>query len=78
MMTPAEFKAIRRSLGLSLEGTARLFRMGKYGRRNVIRWEQGQQDIPGWAAFIFEAYRDGLPEAASFNPRYCRSRKPPQ
>ena len=53
-MSPDAFKTIRHDLGLSQRGTAKLFRMGFHGYRNVQRWEAGDQDIPGWATLIME------------------------
>ena len=58
-MTPIEFRTIRNELGLSLKGTARLFRMGAHGYRNIQRWEAGEQDIPGWAGLVFDILRRG-------------------
>ena len=58
-MTPDTFKNIRNPLGLSQRGTARLFRMGQNGWRNLQRWESGDQDLPWWASFIITAYNDG-------------------
>ena len=43
-MTPAEFKAIRRALGLSCQGMAD--RLGVASGRTVRRWEAGTREIP--------------------------------
>ncbi len=44
-MTPADFKAIRRDLGLSAQAMAR--GLGVSDGRTVRRWEAGDRDIPG-------------------------------
>ncbi len=44
-MTPAEFKAIRRGLGLSAQAMARA--VGVSDGRTIRRWEAGDRDIPG-------------------------------
>ena len=44
-MTPAEFRRIRRALGLSAQGLARLLQVSD--GRTVRRWEAGDRDIPG-------------------------------
>ena len=62
-MTPERFKSIRLKLGLSQRGAASLLRMGKHGYRNVQRWEYGVQDIPGWAALVWNILESGeLPD----------------
>ena len=44
-MTPDEFKAARKALGLSTEGFARLVQV--QSGRTVRRWELGERDVPG-------------------------------
>ncbi len=48
-MTPQEFEAARKQLGLSETALARLF---KVGDRTVRRWEDGEKDIPGPAQVL--------------------------
>ncbi len=49
-MTPIELKTIRRRLGLSAQGVARLLRVSD--GRTVRRWEAGDRDIPGPAKVL--------------------------
>lgn len=49
-MTPSEFKAGRRGLGLSQSALARLF--GVQSDRTVRKWECGERDIPGPAKVL--------------------------
>ena len=49
-MTPTEFRAGRKQLGLSQNALARLFRVS-HGR-TVRRWECGERDIPGPAVVL--------------------------
>lgn len=66
-MTPEDFKKERQRLGLSLNGVAELFRMGKHGNRNVHRWERGDTPLPGWAALIMEIVSTGkVPDLEAF------------
>lgn len=51
-MTPADLKAIRRDLGLTAEGFARLVRVSS--GRVVRRWEAGDAPIPGPVVVILE------------------------
>ncbi|KKN04927.1 hypothetical protein LCGC14_1092430 [marine sediment metagenome] len=44
-MTPTEFRAGRKQLGLSQNALARLFRVS--AGRTVRRWECDERDIPG-------------------------------
>ncbi len=47
-MTGEEFKALRRAMGLSLEGLADALEMtGANAARTVRRWETGEYEIPG-------------------------------
>tara|TARA_Y100001963_G_scaffold27757_1_gene37755 strand:- start:845 stop:1054 length:210 start_codon:yes stop_codon:yes gene_type:complete len=51
-MTPKEFKATRRDLGLSLAEVADAFRVES--DRQVRRWETGERDIPGPAQVLMD------------------------
>lgn len=44
-MTPAEFKAARKALGLSANAMAEALKVSD--GRTIRRWESGQRDIPG-------------------------------
>ena len=44
-MSPQEFRTIRRALGLSAEGCARV--LGVSAGRTIRRWEAGSREIPG-------------------------------
>lgn len=58
-MTSSELKSIRRALGLSAEGFAKLVRVES--GRTVRRWEaegDGARDIPGPVVVIATALRD--------------------
>lgn len=46
-MTPAEFRAARKALGLSANGMAEALRLGKGGGRTVRRWEAGDVPVSG-------------------------------
>lgn len=46
-MTPADFRAARKSLGLTQHGLAEVLRMGKWGFQSVAKWENGEVPIPG-------------------------------
>lgn len=48
-MTPAELKAAREALGLSLSGLAKALRLGKTGRDTVRAWEADDniRGVPG-------------------------------
>ena len=48
-MTPADLRAARQSLGLTLSGMARALRLGKCGRDTVRAWESdaNARGIPG-------------------------------
>ena len=53
-MQPSDFKKSRESLGLTSQGLARLFRMGKSYGQAIGKWEAGEIPIPGWASLIME------------------------
>jgi transcriptional regulator with XRE-family HTH domain len=63
-MTPAEFKSIRKSLGLSTVAMGRA--LGYEGEDNTVsvtvrRYESGGRPIPPWIARLAEMYgRHGL------------------
>lgn len=47
-MTPKQFKASRKQLGLSARGLADALEMdGKWADRTIRRWERGEQPVPG-------------------------------
>ena len=48
-MTPAEFRAARKALGLTQKGLAEALRMGKHGWQSVSKWEGDSFEgaIPG-------------------------------
>ncbi|KKL62126.1 hypothetical protein LCGC14_2188280 [marine sediment metagenome] len=49
-MSPEQFRAGRKQLGLSQNALARLFRV--FDGRTVRRWECGERDIPGPAVVL--------------------------
>lgn len=49
------FRSARRSLGLSVNRCAEILRVGA---RNVMRWEDGERDIPGPAKALLELLLD--------------------
>lgn len=53
IMTPAELKSARHTLGLSAEGFAQLMRV--QSGRTVRKWEAGDRDIPGPVEVLTEA-----------------------
>lgn len=58
-MTPEQFKTIRNDLGISLRDLSVFLRMGKYGFRNIHRWEKDEQDIHPAAVEIFKILKTG-------------------
>ena len=58
-MTPKQFKAIRNHLGISLRNLSVFLRMGKYGFRNIHRWENDEQNIHPAAAIVIEIVDSG-------------------
>lgn len=50
-MTPAEFKAARRTLCLSQRDLAEVWGMGQNGERTIRRWEQGDVPVNPIAAY---------------------------
>lgn len=48
-MTPAEFRAARKALGLTQKGLAKALRMGAHGWQSISKWESDDLtgDIPG-------------------------------
>jgi transcriptional regulator with XRE-family HTH domain len=67
-MTPAEFKAIRKSLGLSTVAMGRA--LGYAGNDNTVsvqirQYESGGRTIPPWIARLVAMYgKHGVPEFA--------------
>lgn len=48
-MSPADFRAARKALGLTQKGLAEALRMGKHGWQSVSKWEGDnfEGSIPG-------------------------------
>lgn len=46
-MTPADFRAARKALGLTQKQMAEALRMGKHGWQTISKWENDGSDIPG-------------------------------
>lgn len=46
-MKPSDFRAARKTLGLSQHAMAEALRMGKWGFQTVAKWEKGVQPVPG-------------------------------
>lgn len=53
-MTPAQFKAARKSLELNQHELAALWSMGKNGERTIRRWEKGEVPMNQIAAFCLK------------------------
>jgi DNA-binding transcriptional regulator YiaG len=53
-MTPAELRAARKTLGLTLTGMAEALRLGPNGERTIRRWERGDVSITGPASVALE------------------------
>ncbi len=51
-MTPTEFRAGRKQLGLSQAKLARLFRVG--ATKTIGRWERGERPIAGMAVVLMK------------------------
>ena len=49
-MTPSQFRAARKSLGLTQKGFAKALGMGRHGWQTISKWEQDGGIIPGPAA----------------------------
>ena len=71
-MTPTQFKAARRSLGLSVEALARALQLGKCGDRSVRRWSYdtgksaNKWRVPGPVATVMEEWLEkGMGAAAA-------------
>jgi len=61
MMEPADLRAIRTDAGLSLDGLAKLLRIGDLS--TIHRWEKGDRKVSGPASIILELIESGeLPE----------------
>lgn len=52
MMEPAELRAIRTTAGLSLDGLAKLLRIGDLS--TIHRWEKGDRKVSGPASIVLE------------------------
>lgn len=59
-MTPERFKQLRRDLGLSFPGVARV--VGIRDARLARRWADGERNIPAYASGILEYLAAGGPE----------------
>ena len=46
-MTPAQFQAHRKALGLTQHALAEALGMGTHGWQSVSEWENGKRPIPG-------------------------------
>ena len=46
-MTPEQFRAARKTLGLTQKGLAVELRMGKHGWQSISKWECGDNPVPG-------------------------------
>lgn len=57
-MTPAEFRDIRKSLGLSQQSLAEVWNMGKHGGRRIRRWEAGDGEVDPLAAWAIQRLGD--------------------
>jgi len=53
-MTPADFRAARKALGLTQHGLAEALRMGKHGWQTISRWERDGGTVPGAAQVAVE------------------------
>ena len=72
-MTPAEFRAARKALGLSANGMAEALRLGKGGGRTVRRWESGETPVTGPVSVAVELLlrtrrKTSPPEASATKP----------
>lgn len=60
-MKPHEVYSIRKSMGLSLRGFARLLRIDSH--ETIRRWEKGMIDVPGPESILLEMIaRNEIPE----------------
>ena len=57
MMEPAELRAIRTTAGLSLDGLAKLLRIGDLS--TIHRWEKGDRKVSGPASIVLEMLSSG-------------------
>ncbi len=55
---PAEFRTIRRSLGYSTQGLARV--LGVRAGRTIRKWERGDRDIPELTQAVMTCFERGL------------------
>lgn len=63
-MTPAEFRSIRETLGLTAQALAVILRV--YDGSRIRKWERGAASIPGPAAAMMEGMRDNEAVRAHF------------
>jgi DNA-binding transcriptional regulator YiaG len=55
LMTPSDFKAARKTLGLTQAKLAEIIRMsGVYAPDTIRKWESGALGIPGYALVILD------------------------
>lgn len=57
-MTPLQFLAARKTLGLSQNDLARVWGMGDNGGRTIRRWENGERPLNPVAAFAIQGMID--------------------
>lgn len=60
-MTPADFRAARKALGLTQHELAEALRMGKWGFQTVGKWERGEVPVPGPVSVALELMQANLP-----------------
>lgn len=53
-MTPAEFRAARKTLGHTQKGLSIALRMGKHGWQSISKWERGETPVPGPVSLALE------------------------
>ena len=56
-MEPADLRAIRTTAGLSLDGLAKLLRVGDLS--TIHRWEKGDRKVSGPASIVLEMLSSG-------------------
>jgi hypothetical protein len=61
-MTPHQFRAALKALGLTYHTAAKAFSMGKWGYQSVGKWARGESAIPGGVAVAVQLMleREGL------------------
>ena len=53
-MTAADFRAARKTLGLTQKQMAEALRMGKWGWQTISDWESGRVPVPGPVTLALE------------------------